>query len=114
MTEPGNDEMYCQSCGEVIKENAEICPECGVRNGSGSTSMTDSRKVKLEKIARKNHTTVILLSIFISPLGYYWVDETGLALLNFFTANYLLLGPVLVPLHTHKIMKDAKKELNSM
>ena len=28
--------FFCRSCGEPIKKEAEICPECGVRNG-GST-----------------------------------------------------------------------------
>jgi uncharacterized membrane protein len=28
----GLDEIYCRSCGEVIKKEAEICPHCGVRN----------------------------------------------------------------------------------
>lgn len=34
------DEIFCRSCGEPIKEKAEICPHCGVRNekGSGSSS----------------------------------------------------------------------------
>lgn len=31
------DEMYCRSCGEIIKKEAEICPECGVRNESAKT-----------------------------------------------------------------------------
>lgn len=35
---PGPDEMYCSSCGEIIKEEAEICPECGVRNKSGTSN----------------------------------------------------------------------------
>lgn len=26
------DTVYCESCGELIKRAAEICPECGVRN----------------------------------------------------------------------------------
>lgn len=25
--------MFCESCGEAIKEEAELCPNCGVRNG---------------------------------------------------------------------------------
>ena len=25
------DEQYCPSCGEIIKREAVICPECGVR-----------------------------------------------------------------------------------
>jgi hypothetical protein len=32
----GPDEKYCTSCGEPIKKQAEVCPECGVRqSGSG-------------------------------------------------------------------------------
>jgi predicted RNA-binding Zn-ribbon protein involved in translation (DUF1610 family) len=27
-----SDEVYCTSCGEAIKEEAEICPNCGVEN----------------------------------------------------------------------------------
>ncbi|MDY6780301.1 MAG: DUF4870 domain-containing protein [Halobacteria archaeon] len=33
---PGADEQFCSSCGEVIKKEAEICPECGVSVGGGS------------------------------------------------------------------------------
>jgi predicted RNA-binding Zn-ribbon protein involved in translation (DUF1610 family) len=40
---PAGDEMYCSSCGEIIKEEAEICPECGVRKTSSkSVSSRDS------------------------------------------------------------------------
>jgi RNA polymerase subunit RPABC4/transcription elongation factor Spt4 len=34
----GPDEMYCESCGETIKQHAEVCPNCGVRPGSGGSS----------------------------------------------------------------------------
>lgn len=30
------DEVFCTSCGAAIKEQAEICPECGVRNENQS------------------------------------------------------------------------------
>lgn len=34
-----DDEIFCASCGEVVKKAAEICPNCGVRNEiAGSTS----------------------------------------------------------------------------
>lgn len=34
----GVDEVHCFECGEIIKEKAEICPECGVRqHQSGGT-----------------------------------------------------------------------------
>ena len=29
--QPGLDEHYCSSCGEIIKNAAELCPKCGVR-----------------------------------------------------------------------------------
>ncbi|QLD84917.1 hypothetical protein HWV23_04010 [Natronomonas halophila] len=28
---PASDECYCTSCGDIIKEETEICPNCGVR-----------------------------------------------------------------------------------
>lgn len=32
------DEVFCRSCGETIKREAEICPHCGVRNEKASSS----------------------------------------------------------------------------
>lgn len=34
----GPGEIFCRSCGEAIKKEAELCPECGVRNTDGGTS----------------------------------------------------------------------------
>ena len=38
--------VYCQSCGEEISEDAEICPECGVRqqtsSGGGSGNVDET------------------------------------------------------------------------
>lgn len=31
-----HDEVFCSSCGESIKREAEICPHCGVRQNAGS------------------------------------------------------------------------------
>lgn len=30
----GADEIFCTSCGAIIKAEAEVCPKCGVRNKS--------------------------------------------------------------------------------
>lgn len=30
--EKAADEVFCRSCGEAIKREADICPSCGVRN----------------------------------------------------------------------------------
>lgn len=36
--EKAADEIFCRTCGEPIKQKAEICPECGVRNENVSSS----------------------------------------------------------------------------
>lgn len=127
---PASDEVYCMSCGSVIKEVAEICPECGVRqieeeNETGSTdtgttetqtnrgshSLSASRQRELESIANKDVTTVMLVSFLITPVGYLMIGKVGLAVINFFTLNYLLLGVIIVPFHTRKIIKDARAQL---
>ena len=44
------DEVFCRSCGERIKKEAEICPECGVKKegqytpGTSSTQTHDPSK----------------------------------------------------------------------
>jgi predicted RNA-binding Zn-ribbon protein involved in translation (DUF1610 family) len=44
-TRPRTDEKYCSSCGEVIKEKAEICPECGVRQSESPEETKESYDV---------------------------------------------------------------------
>lgn len=41
---PRPDEQYCSTCGEIIKQAAEICPECGVRNREEPGSSEESEK----------------------------------------------------------------------
>jgi len=50
--------------------------------------------------------------LFISPLAYHYIGKRGLAVLNLFTLNYLLLGIVVVPIHVFKLITDARSELN--
>lgn len=115
--EPGPDEAFCTSCGEIIKEEAEVCPECGVRQKeadsqeSGGSELADTRKHELQKIAGKDETTVAVVSFLLPFVGYIMVGKTGLALVNIFTLNYLLLGFIIVPIHTNKIIGNAQDEL---
>lgn len=37
-----HDEVYCRSCGDIIKKRAEICPECGVKNHFHELSRNNS------------------------------------------------------------------------
>lgn len=46
------DEIYCRSCGEVIKKEAEICPNCGVRN-ENSTSQKNTYKSPIPSESNK-------------------------------------------------------------
>lgn len=115
------DEVYCTSCGSPIKKEADICPECGVRqeqkdesqtvDTTGESSLSDRRQYELEKIASKDITTTVLWGIFVTPVAYLKVGKTGLALLNLCTLNYILLGWIIVPFHTRKMIKDAREEL---
>lgn len=110
------DEVYCTSCGEPIKEEAEICPECGVSQGGSSSDfdtldIPDSRVYELQNVARKDTTTVMLVSFLLTPAGYLMVGKTGLAIINFLTLNYFFLGFLIVPFHTRSIIRDAREQL---
>ncbi|WP_353635531.1 zinc ribbon domain-containing protein (plasmid) [Halobacterium sp. NMX12-1] len=115
--ELGPDEVYCTSCGEVIKDEAEVCPECGVRQKTGDNGgvaageLPDSRVYELQKVARKSPGVAVALGFLLAPAGYWYVGRTGLAAVNFLTLNYLLLGIIIVPFHSYKIIKDAREEL---
>jgi TM2 domain-containing membrane protein YozV len=42
MTKEKNiDEIYCSSCGKIIKKEAEICPYCGIRQKEQNNSLKD-------------------------------------------------------------------------
>jgi len=49
------NEMFCNSCGSVVKKEAEICPKCGIRlTGSG-----------------KDWITAVLLCFFLGVFGIH-------------------------------------------
>ncbi len=58
----GPDEMYCPSCGAIIKKEAEICPKCGVRLKKNETDSNPNAKQKV---------VYILLAIFLGYLGIH-------------------------------------------
>lgn len=139
--QPGPDEVFCTDCGSVIKKNAEICPECGVpqqteqnppaqhpeqgrpqnapqgppqnapQTGARNAGLTDRRKYELEKIASKDKATVLIVGFLLSPVAYWMIGKRTLAIVNFLTLNYFLLGVVVVPVHCYSIISDAEEEL---
>ena len=55
------DEVYCSSCGKIIKKEAEICPFCGVRQ-RGHSQVNKG----------KSKTAAVLLAVFLSPFNWLY------------------------------------------
>jgi TM2 domain-containing membrane protein YozV len=72
---PAADEQYCSSCGEIIKKEAEICPECGVRQKSPAGGGTAS--------GSKDRTTAGILALLLGGIGAhkFYLGDTGLGIL---------------------------------
>jgi len=69
------DEVFCSSCGEIIKKEAEICPKCGVRQKKQSGDVSSK------------WLTVFLLSIFLGELGVdrFYVGKIGTGVIKLLT-----------------------------
>ena len=70
---------YCVECGSLIRKNAEICPECGVRQPE--TKKTSSSR------SSRNYLVALLLSILIGQLGIdrFYLGYIGLGILKLIT-----------------------------
>jgi TM2 domain-containing membrane protein YozV len=81
MSKKGADEVYCSSCGEIIKEKAEICPECGVRH-RGRTGDYD-----------KDRTVAGIFAILLGGFGVhkFYLGKVGQGIL------YLIFFWTLIP-----------------
>jgi len=76
--EKGSDEVFCRSCGAVIRKEAEICPKCGVRQRGSSEAFGDVSKTWL---------IALLLSIFVGYLGVhrFYLGKIGTGILMIIT-----------------------------
>jgi hypothetical protein len=61
---PQADEMYCWCCGSVVKKNAEICMNCGVRVGGKAVP------------APKDKTVAVLLAVFLAFWTWLYTYKT--------------------------------------
>jgi TM2 domain-containing membrane protein YozV len=74
------DEIFCRSCGAIIKKEAEICPKCGVRQ----TEYYHEQKSRI---------TAALLAIFLGGFGIhkFYIGKNGQGII------YLLFFWTFVP-----------------
>lgn len=65
------DEKFCADCGAVIKQKAELCPKCGVRQKAAEAPNGKSRMA------------AALFAFFLGGFGghKFYLGQTGLGLL---------------------------------
>ena len=80
------DEIFCSSCGAIIKKEAEICPKCGVR------------QKKPGVVSRKSSGLAVILSFLIPGLGQIYCGQIGkgvlMVILSFIFGllSFILIG----------------------
>jgi TM2 domain-containing membrane protein YozV len=82
------DEKYCNSCGEVINKEAEICPKCGVRQQSAPSthSSTSTKTIKSKTVAG-------VLAILLGGIGVhkFYLGNVGVGII------YLIFAWTFIP-----------------
>jgi len=88
-------QKFCQSCGEVIFKEAEICIKCGVRqyntsegqgiNNQGSINISVNSNDK--NVSSKSRTIALVLCISLGVIGVhrFYVGKIGTGVLQFLT-----------------------------
>jgi uncharacterized membrane protein YhaH (DUF805 family) len=91
------DEKFCPSCGAIIKQAAEICPKCGVRQTSG-----------INAAFLKNETLKTAFNYVNTVLTKYIVFSGRARRAEFwwFTLAYALGGTVVIILSTIPFIGD--------
>ncbi|QKY19495.1 zinc-ribbon domain-containing protein [Halolamina sp. CBA1230] len=72
---PGEGQVYCRDCGTTISENAEICPNCGVRQQSPPNSSADDLIDVLTN--GENPFVAAVYSAILPGLGQFYNREPG-------------------------------------
>jgi hypothetical protein len=111
----GVDEIFCRSCGEIIKKKAEVCPECGVRNHKqknspilSSTQSTQQQQQQPQQTTVEKPHDPNKITTTVSEKWYYGVSAAiGVGLLGmavpeeFGGGFFLLVAWVLMPVSVY-------------
>lgn len=76
--EKGADEVFCRSCGSAIKESAEICPECGVKNHAYDPPKASGGSTDSQTFFDKHGSKIAwVVGIFLLLGGLGYLAELG-------------------------------------
>lgn len=67
------------------------------------------KRYQTYKTTQKSPILAVLFGIVFPPAGYLYMEQWIFAVINILTANYLMLGSVLVPAHCYLILRNARK-----
>ncbi|ERH10310.1 MAG: hypothetical protein J07HX64_02082 [halophilic archaeon J07HX64] len=93
-TSPRPDEQFCNTCGSIIKEQAEICPECGVKNTSGSGSNGPTIQFCESCGEQIRNDTDVCPSCGVPQESAQSDGLTGWELLQYITGSLFILGGI--------------------
>ncbi len=84
------DEKFCVWCGEVIKQTAEICPECGVRQAQAPTKTSGVLQELISASATgpgKEWSATLLLCLLTGVGGghRFYTGHTGIGVVQLLT-----------------------------
>lgn len=95
---PGSDEMFCWSCGSLIKSRAEICIHCGVRvNQQPSMSGSQFGGISSADYSEKSRVAAGVLGIVLGGLGVhrFYLGSIGIGILQIIVTIFTLgLGSI--------------------
>ena len=91
-TQPGEDEVFCRDCGAVIREDAEICPTCGVRQQDPPSNAVESLLDDLTEGG--NPFVAAAASVVLPGLGQIYNRELQKGILVM-VASFIALASVL-------------------